>query len=107
MQSDYHRSARWESARYRIRRMRKPALHLSLLCLTCLAADSPSHHATKADVDRWMTDLSNWGRWGKTDQIGSVNLITPAKRKQAAALVTEGYTVSLAHNTDTVKAHDN
>jgi kynurenine formamidase len=78
-----------------------------MLCLICLAAGSPSRHATKADVDRWMTDLSNWGRWGKADQIGSVNLITPAKRKQAAALVTEGYTVSLAHNTETAKAADN
>jgi kynurenine formamidase len=86
--------------------MRTPVL-LSLLCLTCLAADLPSHKMTKADVDRWMTELSNWGRWGKTDQIGSVNLIGAAKRKQAAALVTEGYTVSLAHNTDTARAPDN
>ena len=31
-----------------------------------------------------MTELSNWGRWGKEDQMGAVNLITPAKRKQAA-----------------------
>ena len=22
---------------------------------------------TKEDVDRWMTDLSNWGKWGKDD----------------------------------------
>ena len=37
-----------------------------------------------------MTELSNWGRWGKEDQMGTVNLITPAKRKEAAALVKEG-----------------
>ena len=24
-----------------------------------------------------MTELSNWGRWGKDDQIGTLNLITP------------------------------
>ena len=30
-----------------------------------------------------MKDLSNWGRWGQDDQMGAVNLITPAKRKQA------------------------
>ncbi len=72
-----------------------------------MAADAPSHHATKADVDRWMTELSNWNRWGKNDQIGTVNLITPAKRKQAAALVSEGVAVSLAHNTDSQKAPDN
>jgi len=42
--------------------------------------------------------LSNWGRWGADDELGTLNLITPAKRKQAAALVREGVTVSLAHD---------
>jgi kynurenine formamidase len=51
---------------------------------------------TKADIEAMMTRLSNWGRWGKEDQLGALNLITPAKRKQAAALVTEGITLSLA-----------
>jgi kynurenine formamidase len=58
-------------------------------------------------VDKWMTELSNWGRWGKEDQMGAVNLITPAKRKQAAGLVKEGVSVSLARNTETEKAADN
>lgn len=51
---------------------------------------------TKADIDAMMTSLSNWGRWGKDDQLGALNLITPQKRKQAAALVQDGVTVSLA-----------
>ena len=42
---------------------------------------------TKEDIVRWSKELSNWGRWGKDDQMGAANLITPAKRKQAAALV--------------------
>ena len=25
----------------------------------------------KADYERWKTELSNWGRWGKDDEIGS------------------------------------
>ena len=62
---------------------------------------------TAAMVDKWMTELSNWGRWGKEDQMGAVNLITPAKRKQAAALVKDGVSVSLARNTETEKAADN
>ena len=45
---------------------------------------------------RWKKDLSNWGRWGKDDEIGALNLITPAKRKQAAALVKDGVSVSLS-----------
>lgn len=51
---------------------------------------------TKEQFDKWMTELSNWGRWGKDDQLGALNLITPAKRKQAAGLVKTGTIVSLA-----------
>jgi hypothetical protein len=45
-----------------------------------------------------MTELSNWGRWGDDDELGTLNLITPAKRIQAAALVTAGITVSLSRS---------
>ena len=45
-----------------------------------------------------MDELSNWGRWGPDDEVGAFNLITPAKRAEAAALVSEGFTVSLASN---------
>jgi kynurenine formamidase len=62
---------------------------------------------TAAEYERWKTDLSNWGRWGKDDEIGALNLITAAKRLQATALVKEGFTVSLAADADTVKAVDN
>jgi hypothetical protein len=68
------------------------------------AADPP---LDKAMLDRWMQELSNWGRWGKDDQMGTVNLITPAKRKAAAALVKEGYSVSLSSDAETVKSADN
>ena len=61
---------------------------------------------TKADIDRMMTELSNWGRWGKDDQLGAINLITPAKSKQAAALVKEGVSVSLAHDVEKERAAD-
>jgi len=65
------------------------------------------HALTKADIDRMMTELSNWGRWGKEDQLGAINLITPVKRKQAAALVKEGVSVSLAHDVEKERAADN
>jgi kynurenine formamidase len=58
---------------------------------------------TKEDVDRWMSELSNWGKWGKDDQAGTINLITPAKRKAAAALVREGVSVSMALDADLPK----
>ena len=65
------------------------------------------HAVTQEQYEQWKKDLSNWGRWGKDDEIGTVNLITPAKRKQAASLVKEGFSVSLAGDPDTEKAIDN
>lgn len=53
---------------------------------------------TAADVEKMLQTLSNWNRWGKDDQLGALNLITPAKRQQAAALVKEGRSVSLSHD---------
>jgi kynurenine formamidase len=52
---------------------------------------------TKQQVDTWMKELSNWGRWGKDDQLGTMNLVTDAKHKQAVALAKTGTVVSLAH----------
>ena len=57
-----------------------------------MAADIPS----EATVLEWMASLSNWGRWGGEDQLGCLNLISQAKRRQAAALVQDGITVSCA-----------
>ena len=57
---------------------------------------SAASEVSKDQFDRWMTQLRNWGRWGKDDQLGALNLITPAKRQQAAALARAGTTVSLS-----------
>ena len=62
---------------------------------------------TPAEYERWLVDLSNWGRWGPDDEMGALNLITPAKRKAAAALVAEGFTVSLASTAQTEPTIDN
>jgi kynurenine formamidase len=60
-----------------------------------------------AEFDALFQQVKNWGRWGADDQLGSANLVTAAKRKQAVALVKTGETVSLAHNPLTEKAEDN
>ncbi len=60
-----------------------------------------------AEFDALFQQVKNWGRWGPDDQLGSVNLITAAKRKQALALAKTGLTVSLAHNPLTERAEDN
>ena len=59
------------------------------------------------EFDQLFQKVKNWGRWGEDDQLGSANLVTAAKRKQALALVKDGTTVSLAHNPMTDKAEDN
>ena len=80
-----------------------------MLGIAMLVAASPQARVelTEEDIDRWMTELSNWGRWGEDDQLGAVNLITPEKRRQAAALVKEGVSVSLARPLDKEKGIDN
>ncbi len=59
-----------------------------------------------AQFDQWMDEYSNWGRWGSADELGAANLITDAKRREAAALVETGETVSLSHDFLTEVAED-
>lgn len=84
-----------------------PRAILALLIASSFLVARQNRTVTRETVDRWMKELSNWGRWGKDDQMGTVNLITPAKRKQAAALVKDGVSVSLAHDMLVEKAADN
>jgi kynurenine formamidase len=52
---------------------------------------------TQAEVVDWIRGKRrNWGRWGKDDQRGTINLITPARRAAAARLVKSGRSVSLS-----------
>ena len=60
-----------------------------------------------AEFDVMFQAIKNWGRWGPDDQLGSANLVTDAKRKQAVSLAKSGLTVSLSHNLLTDKADDN
>jgi kynurenine formamidase len=84
-------------------------LPLVVLQRSACAQEQAQQHplTTQAQYQRWQKELSNWGRWGKEDQLGTLNLITPAKRKQAAALVKEGISVSLARDANPKKEIDN
>ena len=59
-------------------------------------AQESTAEVTKEQYDTWMQELSNWGRWGQDDQLGAVNLITAAKRVEAAQLAETGRVVSMA-----------
>jgi kynurenine formamidase len=88
------------SARGRLRLLGAVATSALVGNAVATPAEKYPRNLTKEDIDKWMTELSNWGRWGKEDQAGTVNLITPAKRKQAAGLVKEGISVSLSLDAD-------
>lgn len=49
-------------------------------------------------VNGYFKDLNNWGRWGNDDQLGTLNLITPAKVLAAQQLIKTGRAVSLARD---------
>lgn len=51
---------------------------------------------TPDEVKASFERISNWGRWGKEDQLGALNFITAEKRAAAARLAKAGEIVSLA-----------
>lgn len=67
-----------------------------LIFTSTLQAQDRGPMLTNEDFERAMEELSNWGRWGDEDELGQANLITPQKRLEAVALVTEGITVSMS-----------
>jgi kynurenine formamidase len=77
---------------------------MMLVEVTTMLHSSEIHTLNKSDVEEMMKTLSNWGRWGKSDELGTLNLITPQKRKAALAEVHEGISISLARNAIKVRA---
>ncbi len=77
------------------------------ILLVCLSSPTfafgPPEPMTRAEYDQLMQDISNWGRWGADDELGTLNLITKKTRKSAAKLVRKGITVSLALDLNKVK----
>lgn len=91
-----------------VRKSRNVAMWLVVVaCAVQVLQAEPQGPLTMTQVDAWMTELSNWGRWGRADERGTLNLITPAVRKQALKLATDGVAVSLAHSIERDAAPDN
>ena len=62
---------------------------------------------TKSEVDAYLRDRRNWGRWGDRGSAGAINLITAGKRRSAAALVRSGRAVSLSRPLSITPSPDN
>jgi kynurenine formamidase len=59
------------------------------------------------ELDALFDEVSNAGRWGAGDELGTLNYITPEKRIAAAQLVKEGRALSIARDLDTIQSPNN
>ncbi|MEL0013477.1 MAG: cyclase family protein, partial [Alphaproteobacteria bacterium] len=55
---------------------------------------------TKADILRKCKQVNNWGKWGKDDQLGVLNYITPEDIVEASKLIKKGKVFRLGLNLD-------
>ena len=62
---------------------------------------------SESELDTLFDEVNNAGRWGKDDELGTLNFITAEKRVSAAALVREGRAMSIARDLDTVQSANN
>ena len=50
----------------------------------------------KEEIESYLKDRRNWGRWGDDDDVGAMNLITPDKLLHAASVIKSGRSLSLS-----------
>lgn len=62
---------------------------------------------SESELDTLFDEVNNAGRWGKDDELGTLNFITAEKRVSAAALVRQGRAMSIARDLDTVQSANN
>lgn len=65
------------------------------------------HIPSKEEVESYLSDRRNWGRWGDKGGAGAINLITPEKRVQAGKLIRSGRNVSLSRPFPVVPSVEN
>jgi kynurenine formamidase len=62
--------------------------------------DKKHRKLSRKDVHRAAQHCKNWGRWGKNDELGTLNFTTAEDIVAAAQLVRKGKVISLALNYD-------
>lgn len=65
-----------------------------------MSAEPTSTTPSAEQLLEYFNSLSNWGRWGEDDRLGTLNLITPEVRQNAAQLIRSGEVVSLSYDID-------
>lgn len=60
-----------------------------------IPSNQPVRNLKRADLDQMAAKVSNWGRWGPDDELGTLNFVSPADIQAAAGLIRKGKTISL------------
>jgi len=58
-------------------------------------SNQPKRNLKRADLDAMAAKVSNRGRWGPDDEVGTLNYITPVELLAASALIKKGKAMSL------------
>jgi kynurenine formamidase len=73
------------------------ALALSVGCQSTAPKAAPAAwELSRVDFQKILESITNWNRWD--NELGTVNFITSQKRRDAAQLVTDGVSMSMARN---------
>ncbi|HYE56292.1 MAG TPA: hypothetical protein VD996_15690, partial [Chitinophagaceae bacterium] len=72
------------------------ALTFALAAIQCTSQKKYPVIDSDTSLARHLPMLSNWGKWKDTDELGTLNYITPTAIANAAAGVRKGITVTLA-----------
>lgn len=81
----------------------KTAIFCILWVLLFVAFVNAQLVRSDADIEKLIPQLTNWGKWGKEDQLGTLNYLTPQRTRDAAKLIKTGRSVVLARQTDILK----
>lgn len=57
---------------------------------------NPDRHDPEQAIAEAAAAYSNWGRWGSDDRLGTLNFLDEAKRREGAALIRRGVSLSLS-----------
>ena len=63
--------------------------------LKAVPSNRPARTLKRADIEAMAKRVCNWGRWGKDDELGTLNFIGPEQLKAAGALIRKGKAISL------------
>jgi kynurenine formamidase len=72
-----------------------------------VAQEDMTRESPDPEVEGLLSSLSNWGRWGPEDQLGTLNYITAESRRAALQTVQTGETVSCSRDISPRQSKEN